>query len=82
MIARVLVTLKDEVLDAPGRALTERLASIGYGEVKNARIGKFIELEIESGDRQNAEGRVREMCEKLLANHLTEEFEILEEEVA
>ena len=79
MIAKVLVSLKDEVLDPAGRALTERLNSIGFPEVKSAKIGKYIELYIETGDREKEKERVEDMCYKLLANTLIEDFQILHE---
>jgi phosphoribosylformylglycinamidine synthase len=80
MKARILVSLKDEVLDAGGRALAERLRGIGYSEVKDAKLGKYIELEIETGDREKEKERVDEMCRKLLANEMIEEYLVLPEE--
>ena len=80
MKARVLVTLKDEVLDPAGRALTERLNTIGFPEVKSAKIGKCIELNIETGDREKEKERIADMCHKLLANPIIEDFEIIHEE--
>ena len=80
MKARVLVNYKDEVMDAGGRALAERLRSIGYTEVKDAKLGKYIELEIETGDREKEKERVEEMCRKLLANDMVEDYFVLEEE--
>ena len=79
MIAKVLVSLKDEVLDPAGRALTERLNGIGFPEVKSAKIGKYIELYIETGDREKEKERIEDMCYKLLANTSIEEFEIIHE---
>lgn len=79
MIAKVLVSLKDEVLDPAGRALTERLNSIGFPEVKSAKIGKYIELYIDTGDREKEKERVEDMCYKLLANTVIEDFEIIHE---
>ncbi|MBP9837242.1 MAG: phosphoribosylformylglycinamidine synthase subunit PurS [Proteobacteria bacterium] len=79
MIAKVLVSLKDEVLDPAGRAIAERLRGIGYSEVKDAKFGKYIELIIETGDREKEKERVEEMCKKLLANELIEDFEIIHE---
>lgn len=80
MKARVLVSLKDEVLDPAGRALAERLRSIGFPEVKDAKLGKYIELNIETGDREKEKERIQEMCVKLLANPLIEDHEVLPEE--
>jgi phosphoribosylformylglycinamidine synthase len=80
MIAKVLVSLQDEVLDPAGRALTERLNNLGFPEVKSAKIGKYIELYIETGDREKEKERVEDMCHKLLANTLVEDFEIIHEQ--
>ncbi len=77
MKARVLVSLKDEVLDPGGRALAERIRSIGFTEVKDAKLGKYIELYIETGDREKEKERIEEMCLKLLANPLIEDYEVL-----
>jgi phosphoribosylformylglycinamidine synthase len=80
MIAKVLVSLKDEVLDPAGRALVERLNHLGFPEVKEAKVGKYIELFIETGDREKEKERIEEMCHKLLANTIIEEFEIIHED--
>jgi phosphoribosylformylglycinamidine synthase len=77
MKARVLVSLKDEVMDPGGRALAERLRSLGYTEVKDAKLGKFIELDIETGDREKEKERVDEMCRKLLANEMIEDYFVI-----
>ena len=80
MIAKVLVSLKDEVLDPAGRAVTERLNAIGFPEVKSAKVGKYIELFIETGDREKERERVQDMCFKLLANSFIEDFQIIHED--
>ena len=80
MKAKILVSLKDEVMDAGGRALAERLRSIGYTEVKDAKLGKYIELEIETGDREKEKERVDEMCRKMLANEMIEEYQVIPDE--
>ena len=79
MIAKVLVSLKDDVLDPAGRALAERLNSIGFTEVKSAKLGKYIELYIETGDREKEKERVEDMCYKLLANTAIEDFQVIHE---
>ena len=79
MIAKVLVSLKDDILDPAGRALTEQLNHLGFPEVKTAKVGKYIELYIETGDREKEKERVEDMCHKLLANALVEEFEVIHE---
>ncbi len=74
MKAKVFVTLKKAVLDPQGKAVGEALASMGYSEVKGLRIGKFIEVEIDASSKQDAEKRLKEMCEKLLANTVVEDY--------
>ncbi len=77
MKAVVHVSLKSGVLDPQGKAVADTLARMGYGEVAGARVGKVIELELTgSPDRAAAEARVKEMCEKLLANTVIESYRI------
>jgi phosphoribosylformylglycinamidine synthase subunit PurS len=73
MIAKVYVTLKKGVLDPQGQAVVRSLGRLGFEEVKDARIGKYIELQVE-GDRAQAAARVEEMCRKLLANTVIEQY--------
>jgi phosphoribosylformylglycinamidine synthase PurS subunit len=79
MISKVLVRLKEDVLDPAGRALTEQLNHLGFNEVKSAMVGKYIELNMDTGDREKQKERVQEMCHRLLANSLIEDFEIIHE---
>jgi phosphoribosylformylglycinamidine synthase subunit PurS len=77
MKAVVHVSLKAGVLDPQGKAVADTLARMGYGEVEAARVGKVIELELEDGlAAADAEKRVKEMCEKLLANTVIESYRI------
>ena len=77
MKAIVHVGLKPGVLDPQGKAVADTLERMGYNEVESARIGKVIELELEDGlDRETAEARIREMCEKLLANTVIESYRV------
>jgi len=73
MKARVYVTLKSGVLDPQGQAVARALGRLGFGEVKDARIGKFIEMQL-SDDVKDVEGHLKQMCEKLLANTVIEEY--------
>jgi len=79
MIAKVLIGLKEDVLDPAGRALTEQLNHLGFTEVKSAMIGKYIQLNIDTGDREKEKERVADMCHKLLHNPLIEDFEVIHE---
>jgi phosphoribosylformylglycinamidine synthase PurS subunit len=70
----VFVTLKESVLDPQGSAVKDSLHSLNYDEVKDVRIGKYMELEIEATNEEMARERVTEMCEKLLANTVIEDY--------
>lgn len=76
MKAIVHVGLKPGVLDPQGRAISRSLIDLGFDEVKGARQGKTIELDIKEKDAERAKARVAEMCEKLLANTVIESYEI------
>ena len=76
MIARVYVGLKPGVLDPQGRTIARSLNDLGYDEVQDAKQGKVIELKLEDTDREIAEARVKEMCERLLANTVIESYRI------
>jgi phosphoribosylformylglycinamidine synthase subunit PurS len=80
MKARVYVTLKRGILDPQGQAVLHALGSLGYTGVKDVRVGKLIELELESSDRPKTEADLKTMGERLLANPVIEDyrFEILE----
>ncbi|MFS0726198.1 phosphoribosylformylglycinamidine synthase subunit PurS [Paenibacillus sp. 1P07SE] len=74
MKARVYVTIKENVLDPQGTAVQGALHSIGFSEVEKVRIGKYLELDVDTSDRAEAEERIRQMCEKLLANTVVEDY--------
>ncbi len=73
MKARIFVTLKNGVLDPQGRAVHHALEGLGFGGVNDVRMGKLIELEVAEGV---AQGEIEEMCRKLLANTVIENFQI------
>ncbi|MDO7907534.1 phosphoribosylformylglycinamidine synthase subunit PurS [Paenibacillus sp. JX-17] len=72
--ATVYVTIKQSVLDPQGVAVQGALHSMGFGEVENVRIGKYMELNLDTTDAAAAEERVKAMCEKLLANTVIEDY--------
>ena len=76
MRARVHVTLKTGVLDPQGEAIRNALGALGFEGVSGVRQGKVIELELAETDRAQAEKNVREMCEKLLANTVIENYAV------
>ena len=74
MKAKVYVTLKKSVLDPQGKAVQHALSTMGFQEVKDVRIGKYIELDLGALDKAGAEQKIKSMCEKLLANTVIEDF--------
>ncbi len=74
----VYVTLKRGVLDPQGKAVMDALHSLHFGEVRDVRVGKFIELNLDGLPEQEARARVEKMCQELLANPVIEEFRIEE----
>jgi phosphoribosylformylglycinamidine synthase len=76
MKARVHITLKHGVLDPQGKAIGNALHRLGFAEVGEVRQGKFIELELGGSDVETARGRLDEMCRRLLANTVIENYSI------
>lgn len=77
MKATVHVSLKTGVLDPQGKAVGDALGRLGFREVEEVRCGKTIEIELADGlSRDQAQARVKEMCEKLLANTVVERYSI------
>lgn len=74
MRVKIFVSLKNGVLDPQGKAIERSLHSLGYGEVQDVRVGKYLELEVEAVSHAAAELRIREMCDKLLANTVIEDY--------
>lgn len=72
--AVVVVTIKEKVLDPQGAAVQGALHSMGFHEVSSVRIGKYMEIMLDTADRAEAEARVKTMCEKLLANTVIEDY--------
>ncbi len=74
MIARITVMPKPVVNDPQGLTVKQGLASLGFHEVEEVRVGKYIEVRLEGTSEHEARQRVEEMCRKLLANHVIEDF--------
>ncbi len=70
----VRVVPRAGLLDPQGQAVEHALAALGFSEAANVRIGKAIELQVNAGSPKEAETRVRQMCDKLLANPVTEDY--------
>jgi len=74
VIARVIVVPKPVVNDPQGLTVKQGLASLGFREVTDVRVGKYIEVSLEGSSEHEARRRVEEMCRQLLANHVIEDF--------
>lgn len=74
MRVRVLVRLKPSILDVQGASVMRALAGLGFHEVRGLRIGKVIDLEVEAPTEAQARARADEMCRKLLANPVLEDY--------
>jgi len=74
MRVKIFVSLKKGVLDPQGKAIEGSLHTLGYQEVADVRMGKYLELDITAPSRAAAELRIREMCDKLLANPVIEDY--------
>ncbi len=74
--ARVLIRLRPGILDVQGNAVKRALEGMGYVDVRDLRVGKVIEINVEAPDPAGATARVEEMCKKLLANPVIEDFTV------
>ena len=77
MLARIFVTLKQDVLDPQGKAVEGGLHTLGYQRVQSVRQGKLFDIELASTDHPSALREIDEMCKSLLANPVIENFEIM-----
>tara|TARA_B100000214_G_scaffold156077_1_gene111919 strand:+ start:4 stop:237 length:234 start_codon:yes stop_codon:yes gene_type:complete len=77
MKIKVVVTLKNGVLDPQGKAIQQTLNGMGYSNIEGVRQGKYFDLEIAEKDEAKAKATAEEMCKKLLANLVIEDFKIL-----
>tara|TARA_Y100001970_G_scaffold205487_1_gene250214 strand:+ start:796 stop:1038 length:243 start_codon:yes stop_codon:yes gene_type:complete len=76
----VTITLKKDVLDPQGKVVGQTLKNMGINNLNSIRQGKFFEIDMNETDSIKAESQVKEMCEKLLANQIIEDFKINKEE--
>ena len=77
MKIKVIVTLKNGVLDPQGKAIQQTLNGMAFGNVSEVRQGKYFDIEINESDEDKAKSQVEEMCKKLLANLVIEDYKIL-----
>ena len=78
MKIKVIVTLKKSVLDPQGAVIQQTLDGMGFNNVNNIRQGKFFEIDLDEKDQKKAEEKVEDMCKKLLANLVIEDYKIIE----
>ncbi len=80
-LARVYVTLKPTVNDPQGLTIRGALHSLGFADVESVRAGKYLEVSLDAKDRKKAEKQLAEMCRKLLANPVIEDYRFELEEL-
>ena len=76
MKVRVLIRLKTGILDVQGAAVQRALAGLGFADARELRVGKLIEVDVDAPTAERAQARVDEMCKKLLANTILEDYTI------
>jgi phosphoribosylformylglycinamidine synthase subunit PurS len=79
--SKVFVTLKKSILDPQGKAVEQGIHSLGFDAVGDVRIGKYIEMDIDTNSREDAEGMTKEISDKLLANLIMESYSFTTEPV-
>jgi len=78
MKVSVIITLKKDVLDPQGKVIHQTLDGMGFDSIDEVRQGKYFEIDIKEDDKNKAETKVEEMCKKLLANLVIENYKIIE----
>ena len=76
MLARIHITLKKDVLDPQGKVIANSLSNLGFEGIQSVRQGKYIEIMLDSNDKNSATSKLNEMCEKLLANLVIEDYSV------
>ena len=73
----VIITLKKDVLDPQGKVIHQTLGGMGFQDINEVRQGKYFEIDTKEKDKKKAEAKVEDMCKKLLANLVIEDFKII-----
>ena len=73
----VIITLKKDVLDPQGKVINQTLNGMGFNDINEVRQGKYFEIDTKENDRKKAEEKVENMCKKLLANLVIEDYKII-----
>ena len=74
----VIITLKKDVLDPQGKVIQQTLDGMGFNNIQEVRQGKYFEIDTKETDLKNAKDKVEEMCKKLLANLVIENYKIID----
>ncbi len=77
MKVSVIITLKKDVLDPQGKVIQQTLDGMGFEDINEVRQGKYFEIDTNEKDNKKAEAKVEEMCQKLLANLVIENYKII-----
>ena len=77
MKIKVIVTLKNGVLDPQGKAIQQTLNGMGFESIKEVRQGKYFDIEVNENEETKAKSKVEDMCKKLLANLVIEDYKII-----
>ena len=77
MKVSVIITLKKDVLDPQGKVIHQTLNGMGFDDIDEVRQGKYFEIDTKENDKRKAEEKVEEMCKKLLANLVIEDYKII-----
>jgi phosphoribosylformylglycinamidine synthase PurS subunit len=73
----IVITLKKDVLDPQGKVIHQTLTGMGFDTINEVRQGKYFEIDINESDKKKAEAKVEDMCKKLLANLVIEDYRII-----
>lgn len=79
-LSKITVTLRKSILDPQGKAVEQGIHSLGFKSIEDVRIGKIIELSVDASTKQEAEQMTRDVCTRLLANPVMEDFSFVVEE--
>jgi phosphoribosylformylglycinamidine synthase len=74
MKARIIITPKKAVLDPQGKTVQNALAHMGYAGIGSVHVGKYLEIELEEGDRETARQQINDACHKILSNPVIEDY--------
>lgn len=76
MTAKIIVTYKPGILDPQGQTVLQNLRHLGHRDIHDVRIGKYVEIDLDASDREEAEKKVTQISDKMLANPVIETFRV------